>query len=579
MFRNPRVATVLSAALLSFVLLFVVAAAAGLLLLDSNRQRVETLGRGNIDRASELSDATVRLYRARAVLTDARTYMEGGMDEQRDLALQMARDLLQDSQASFARFEANPETSAQGAPLYDAVRAAHAQFVGDALQPWLEAIEGWNGMVASQLADKAIPALETAFLESVDAFQGYNRAQGDSAVVAVSRNLDDARMGVVTVLGVIVLLALGLRLLFGRAMLTPLADARQVFDGMADGDLTRPIAARGRNEIGLLFSAMRRMQSGLVTAVGGVRGGVEHIHDGVRSIAGTSAEVSQRSQAQALRLREAADTLATLTDTVSNTADSAQRAHVLAEQAAETASRGEAAVAGVTEAMHAISQGSGRIGEIVGVIDGIAFQTNILALNAAVEAARAGEMGSGFAVVAAEVRSLSQRSGAAAREIKALIEASQKRIEAGSRQVAQAGSTIGDMVQAVQRVQGIVADISGASVQQADELVGVHRHLADAQEAMHDNTVRVAQTAAAAAQLELQACSLTEAVAVFQIDDAVQAPVVAPHTPAVAPMAPENIESVSQRPALMAARRPWREPQRTGSVSLAPYAEVAVGQA
>lgn len=578
MFSNPRVATVLSAALMSFVLLFVAAAAAGLLLLDSNRHRVETLGRGNIDRASELSDATVRLYRARAVLTDARTYMEGGMDEQRDTALTMARDLLDDSQASFARFEANPETSTQGAPLYDAVRAAHAQFVEQALQPWLAAIEGWNGMVASQLADKAIPTLETAFLDSVDAYQRYNRLQGDQAIVAVGGNLDAARVSVVAVLGVIVMLALGLRFVFGRFMLKPLADARQVFDGMADGDLTRPIAVRGHNEIGLLFSAMRRMQTGLVTAVGEVRGGVEHIHEGVRSIATTSAEVSQHSEAQALRLQEAADTLATLTGTVSHTADNAQLARTLAEQAAETSSRGEAAVAGVTEAMHAISQGSGRIGEIVGVIDGIAFQTNILALNAAVEAARAGEMGNGFAVVAAEVRSLSQRSSAAAREIKVLIEASQERIAAGSRQVAQAGTTIGDMVQAVRRVHGIVVDISGASVQQADELLGVHRHLADAQEAMHDNTLRVSQAAAAAAHLEVQACSLTAAVAVFQIEEgaADAATEEAAHSPAIQQGVIEG-EVFASAPA--AIRRPWREPQRTGSVSLTPYPDVAVGRA
>lgn len=520
MLHNLRIATALSAVLFLFVGLFALAGAGGLWVMKESRDWVEKLGRGNIERAGDLSDAAILVFQARAMLTDAKTYMEGGMQEERDAALAQAESLLARAHQSFQAFAANPDEQGQGAELYAQVLAGYAGLRDKALLPMVDAIKGWNGIVLNQLTGQALPGLSDAFLASVQRYQAYGRSQGESGVASVGGMLDLFYRAALALCAGALLLAAAVRVVFGRAMLRPLDGAGRHFDRMADGDLTAVPAGAARNEVGALYDAMRRMQAGLTRAVASVRRGVEEIHVGAREIAAGSADMSDRTSRQAAALQETSATMAQLAGMVGRNAASAQQASELAEAVARTAQRGGQAVQEMVRTMDGISDSSRRVAEIVGVIDGIAFQTNILALNAAVEAARAGAEGKGFAVVANEVRALAQRSGQAAREIRDLIAEAVARVDAGTAQAAQAGGTMQDLVASVSRVSALIASISEASAQQAQGIAVVDAAVADAERATQENAAVVEQAAAAAAALEEQAALLREAVAVFRIDQA-----------------------------------------------------------
>ena len=518
MLHNLRIATALSAVLFLFVALFALGGAGGLQVMQYSRDWVERLGRGNIERAGDLSDAAITLFQARAMLTDAKTYMEGGMEEERDASLAQARSLLERAHRSYRAFAANPDEEGEGAGLYGAVLENYAALRDQALLPMVKAIEGWNGIVLNQLASGPLPKLSDEFLASVQRYQAYGRSQGEAGVAGVGRMLDLSLRVVLALCALALAVAVAARLVFVRAMLRPLAGAGRHFDRMADGDLTAALSLRGRNEVSALYEAMRRMQAGLVRAVAAVRGGVEEIHVGAREIAQGTADMSDRTSGQAGALQETAATMAELAGMVGRNAASAREASELAGAVAQTARRGGEAVQDMVQTMEGISDSSRRVADIVGVIDGIAFQTNILALNAAVEAARAGAEGKGFAVVANEVRALAQRSGQAAREIRDLIAEAGQRVDAGAAQATQAGATMRDLVDSVDRVSALIASISEASSEQAQGIAVVDAAVAQAERATQENAAVLEQAAAAAASLEEQAALLREAVAVFRID-------------------------------------------------------------
>ncbi len=518
--KNLRVTTAVSAILAVFVALFALAAAAGIFVLRENRADIEALGRGSIERASDLSDMTSRLFQARAALTDAKTAMEGGLEEARDQSLNQADALLKQAAASQARLRANADTSAQGAPLFDQTLAAYAAFADQTLAPMFKAIKGWNGIEVNRLVDKVLPVSGAAYVKQAEAYQAYARQQGQAAVAGASQTMQRVTLVAAAVLGFVLVLAVLIRLAVRRRILRPLNEAGAHFDRIADGDLTGNIAVHGDNEIGVLYSAMRRMQTGLSAAVASVRHGVEEIHTGSGEIAAGGADMSDRTARQAGSLQEAAANMTQLAHTVQMTAGNADLASRQALGATQLAQRGGQAVEEVVTSMQGIADSARRIGEIVGVVDSIAFQTNILALNAAVEAARAGAQGKGFAVVAGEVRSLAQRSAQAAKEIKGLIEDSNSRVEAGVRQVNLAGDTMRDMLVSVDRVTQIVAEISSATAEQAAGIASVNDAVADIERSTQENAAMVEQTAAAAAALELQAQHLRRAVSVFQIAQA-----------------------------------------------------------
>ncbi len=321
-----------------------------------------------------------------------------------------------------------------------------------------------------------------------------------------------------TALGAVAVgIALTLGVLMARSITVPMQQALDAAERVAAGNLRRDIAATGHDEIGSLLAAMQTMQVSLRRIVGQVRSGVESVSTASAQIAVGNADLSQRTEEQAANLEETAASMEELTTTVQHNTDTARQASQMAQAASAAAAQGGQVVADVVTTMGQISENSRRIGDIIGVIDGIAFQTNILALNAAVEAARAGEQGRGFAVVASEVRSLAQRSADAAREIKSLIGASVDRVEAGSSQVSQAGRAIENIISQVGRVNDLVGEISTASVEQSRGIGQIGEAVAQLDRVTQQNAALVEESAAAAESLKDQANRLVQTVAVFEM--------------------------------------------------------------
>jgi Methyl-accepting chemotaxis protein len=302
-----------------------------------------------------------------------------------------------------------------------------------------------------------------------------------------------------------------------QILLNPLANVKEHLRRIAQGDLTQPVPVKGRNEIAELAQTVGHMQQSLIDTVTLVRQGSDAIYTGTGEIAVGNSDLSSRTEEQASALEQTAASMEELTATVKQNAENARQASQLALSASETAQRGGKVVDGVVKTMHDIAASSQKISDITGVIDGIAFQTNILALNAAVEAARAGEQGRGFAVVAGEVRNLASRSAQAAKEIKGLIEDSVAKVDTGSVLVESAGETMSDIVNAVTRVTDIMGEISSASDEQSRGIDQVALAVSEMDRVTQQNAALVQQSAAAAAALEEQSGSLTRAVSTFRL--------------------------------------------------------------
>ena len=304
-----------------------------------------------------------------------------------------------------------------------------------------------------------------------------------------------------------------------RVITTGLAQAQQVAQRMGAGDLSQPVGVyRGRDEIGELLQALASTQDNLVRVVSHVRQGSESVATASNQIAQGNQDLSARTESQASALEETAASMEELGGAVRQNADNAQAANQLAQRASAVAVRGGEVVTQVVDTMKGINESSRRIADIIGVIDGIAFQTNILALNAAVEAARAGEQGRGFAVVASEVRSLAGRSAEAAKEIKGLIADSVQRVDAGSTLVIQAGQTMDEVVASIRNVSDIVGEISAASAEQNNGVAQVGEAIGQIDQVTQQNAALVEEmAAAAAASLNAQAHDLVTTVSVFRL--------------------------------------------------------------
>ncbi|MER2513710.1 MAG: methyl-accepting chemotaxis protein [Nitrosomonas ureae] len=320
-----------------------------------------------------------------------------------------------------------------------------------------------------------------------------------------------------TVITLGVLLAAIIGFLLIRAIVGPLNEAVAVANAVASGDLTSRIEVNSTNETGHLLQALKTMNENLIDLVSKVRTGTDQIATASGEIASGNSDLSQRTEEQASSLEETASSMEELTSTVKQNADNARQANQLAAGASEVAVKGGAVVGQVVQTMSAINESSKKIVDIISVIDGIAFQTNILALNAAVEAARAGEQGRGFAVVATEVRTLAQRSAAAAKEIKELISDSVAKVEDGTRLVDEAGATMDEIVTSVKRVTDIMSEISAASNEQSSGIEQVNQAVTQMDEVTQQNAALVEEAAAAAESMNDQAQALTQAVSVFKV--------------------------------------------------------------
>jgi methyl-accepting chemotaxis protein len=328
------------------------------------------------------------------------------------------------------------------------------------------------------------------------------------------RKADLALWGIQGVTQVILYFVIGWLISF---VTRPLHDAVDVAGAVAKGDLTQRIDVKSGDEVGELLQALKDMNESLGGIVAEVRNATESITTASQEIAQGNADLSQRTEEQASSLEETASSMEELTSAVRQNTESARQANQLAASASAIAVKGGKVVGDVVSTMASISTSSGRIMDIISVIDGIAFQTNILALNAAVEAARAGEQGRGFAVVAGEVRNLAQRSAVAAKEIKALIEDSVSKVYAGSKQVDQAGATMTEIVQAVKRVTDIMAEIAAASNEQSAGIEQVNQAIAQMDEMTQQNAALVEEAAAAAESMQEQAQALYAAVGIFKV--------------------------------------------------------------
>ncbi len=302
-----------------------------------------------------------------------------------------------------------------------------------------------------------------------------------------------------------------------KVVTVPLEGGVKIARSIAQGDLTRTIEVNSRNEIGELQQALKDMNESLERIVGQVRVGTDTIFSASHEIASGNTDLSTRTELQAGALEKTASSMQELTDQVNQNASHAREANTLAQNASEVAVRGGQVVSQVVHTMEDIRSSSKKIEDITSVIDGIAFQTNILALNAAVEAARAGEQGKGFAVVASEVRSLAQRSAAAAREIKTLIDESVGKVDAGSTLVHEAGNTMGEIVDSIRRVTDIMGQIATASEDQTQGIERVNVSIAEMNDVTHQNAAMVEQAAAAAQSLQQQAGHLEQVVGVFKL--------------------------------------------------------------
>ncbi|MET0981382.1 MAG: methyl-accepting chemotaxis protein, partial [Telluria sp.] len=335
-----------------------------------------------------------------------------------------------------------------------------------------------------------------------------------------------------------------------RAIVRPLEEAVKIAGAVAQGDLTQRIDVRSNDETGRLMGALRDMNDSLVEIVSRVRSGTDTMATASAESADGNLDLSSRTEQQAASLEETASSMEELTSTVRQNADNARQANVLAGSASQIAGKGGAVVAQVVETMGGINASASKIVEIIAVIDGIAFQTNILALNAAVEAARAGEQGRGFAVVAGEVRNLAQRSAAAAREIKSLIDDSVGKVKHGTLLVDQAGATMKEIVESVSRVTDIMAEISAASQEQNAGIEQVNVAIVQMDQTTQQNAALVEQASAAAQSLQHEAATLARTVGAFRIEgcSGVAEAAPAPRRPAV-PVAKAPVRARLAKPA------------------------------
>ncbi len=387
-------------------------------------------------------------------------------------------------------------------------------------EPVLQQIQN-GGYDTATVADRMLAKAKEHIVAVEQAVDAISKVV-DAQTQASQREFDQAMLlmlyGFGAVLGLAVVLIVPLTLLNAATIVEPIRAAKRAAQIIAEGDLSQSIDAQGRDEAADLLHSLAQMQDALRSLVGQVRSSSDSIGTASSEIATGNQDLSSRTEQTASNLQQTASSMEQLTGTVKQSADSARQANQLASSAAEVAARGGVVVSQVVATMEDINASSKKIADIIGVIDGIAFQTNILALNAAVEAARAGEQGRGFAVVASEVRSLAQRSAEAAKEIKGLIGASVEKVEGGSRLVADAGQTMKEIVGSVQRVSDIIGEITAAASEQSEGIGQVNGAVTQLDQMTQQNAALVEESAAAAESLKEQAVRLAQVVGTFRLE-------------------------------------------------------------
>jgi len=515
--HNLSINTAALAAVLAWVLLF--SAITGLVVMQTRtaQDSMDYLSELSVSQLNEVSGTAQVFNRGRLTLEAAYAYLASDRAIQAERRLEEALVMLDEADASFARFMAVPKTE-EAEALAQQLQSEYEE-VSSLVREQHQSLLDGNLEDYDFIREELVPltdAIDRSFEAFFDSAEASIAAQLDNfeAQVRSYSLIGAAILTVVTV--ILIVMYFSLRVM----IIKPMNLAVESLNYIASADLSHEVHEMGNNEIGQMFKAMKQMQESLAGIVTDVRHGSDSIHVGATEIASGNADLSSRTEQQAASLEETAASMEELTTTVRQNADNARQASTLARDASETASRGGEVMQEVINTMRGIAEGSRKIADITGLIDSIAFQTNILALNASVEAARAGEQGRGFAVVAGEVRNLAGRSAEAAKEIKQLIDAAVQQVQEGSTLVEQAGSTVQEVVASVKRVTDIVDEISAASQEQSSGIEQVSKAVSQMDEVTQRNAALVQETAAAAASLEEQAKRLEQVVALFRLANA-----------------------------------------------------------
>ena len=491
-----------------------------------------------LSRLSHISSLTDELVDTDWVKAEAAATIDATMksNARRSMEIVLSSDLGSLDRA-FAKIDANKKTINEAVATLDQLvrlpkgkellaeyKTRRAEYVALFTQVGKLVREGQREQAQTLALSKMLPALDRAEepMRQLNAFQKQIAAnKGEIARTSVA-SAELLMMG----LGVAAVLAgAGIAYWITQTIVKPLHTAVHIANTVAGGDLSCQIQVATQDEAGLLLQSLKAMNDGLVQIVSKVRTGTDTIATGSSQIAAGNLDLSARTEQQASALEETASAMEELTSTVQQNDEHARQANQLALAASEVAVRGGMVVSEVVETMASINDSSKQIVDIIAVIDGIAFQTNILALNAAVEAARAGEQGRGFAVVAQEVRTLAQRSAAAAKEIKALIDTSVEKVETGNKLVGQAGSTMDEIVQSIQRVSDIMSEISSATREQTAGIEQINQAIVEMDNVTQQNAALVEEASAAAQAMQEQASALSQTVSIFRVDARELAPV------------------------------------------------------
>jgi methyl-accepting chemotaxis protein len=520
MLKGLSIRAYLTLMIVLFGIVLLIGAAAGLLSLRESNASLQQMYTVDTPAVADLEGSAGQLLRLRLALATYASLVELNDQEGADAVLKRFDTYLKVSNDRLAHYVSKASNDADEQRLIKDMQDRRDAFLREGVDPALAALKSGDKAAFQQLQAHKLSPLYSAYEKAMLTLEKLQLDHAEQRYQDAQQLFYTISVGVAIGMAATLIFAWIGRMVMVRAIVHPVDATIEQFQRIANGDLTGRIDIVGDNEMGRLAAALRKMQESLIATVSTVRHGTDSIDTGVSEIAAGNTNLSQRTEEQAASLEETAASIEELTSTVKQTADNAKQASTLAQGASTLAAQGGDLTQQVVGTMQQIVDDSRRIADIVGVIEGIAFQTNILALNAAVEAARAGEQGRGFAVVASEVRSLAQRSAAAAKEIKGLIGESTERVTAGADLVQRSGTTMTEIVDAIARVSAIMGEIAEAATEQSTGIDQVNLAVAQMDEVTQQNAALVEQAAAAASSLEEQARRLTDAVSVFKTDRA-----------------------------------------------------------
>ncbi|MBC3936550.1 Tar ligand binding domain-containing protein [Undibacterium sp. CY7W] len=495
-------------------IMLAIGGAMGVVGVKNSNAIIEEIFTNQLPSVDALQQSRVDLLRSRTAIDRAIAHPDAP-----DLAatLKRSEDFKTKSDEAFKRYLALPQDEEEK-KLSDQVVAVRDQYLNEAHQKMTEAIRAGNRDEADRINMTIVAKLFSAYSDKISELNELQLKTSEKNYLQSQTAFKwFVWIDVFGVVGGLIAVFISAHFLL-RAISHPLHQTLRQFRAIGDGDLTRQLKPESKDEMGELISGLENMRQSLVQTVTMVRQSSGSIAVSSDEIASGNMDLSSRTEQQAASLQETASSMEELTSTVQQNADNARQANTLALTASDVASKGGKVVGDVVHTMSSIKESSSKIVDIIAVIDGIAFQTNILALNAAVEAARAGEQGRGFAVVASEVRSLAQRSANAAKEIKELIANSVDKVEEGARLVDDAGKTMNEIVVSIKSVADIMAEITAASEEQREGIQQVNQAITKMDEATQQNAALVEQAAAAAGSMRDQASNLNQAVGIFKLE-------------------------------------------------------------